>query len=143
MWGLMQTTSLSHAQALDLPLPAGGLSETEPQTRFPSPLVGEGGPERSEGPGEGFLIEIYPSPGSLRGQRATLSHKGRGEARALVHLRIPLKVGRSNARASCHTVSPIRCSSIGSGSHAGRRPRSAAMICAALYPGSPVMLPPG
>jgi hypothetical protein len=38
------------------PLPRGDCCETERQTRFSSPFVGEGGPERSEGPGEGFEI---------------------------------------------------------------------------------------
>ena len=40
-------------------------------------------------------------------------------------------------------VNAIKRSSIGSGNQAGRSPRSETMICAALYPGSPVMLPPG
>jgi excinuclease ABC subunit C len=65
--------------ALDIEATTAG-----PLTPLPSPLVGEGGPEQSEGPGEGTLrsalAEIAPSPASLpaaaqhplpQGQRVT------------------------------------------------------------------------
>ncbi len=47
---------------------------------FPSPLVGEGGPERSEGPGEGSCANTTHRPLTRLAPPAlaTLSHKGRG-----------------------------------------------------------------
>src|SRR5215831_16331359 len=44
------------------------VAKADQRTRFPSPLVGEGGPSRRRGPGEGFCSRAfarYPSPGSL------------------------------------------------------------------------------
>ncbi len=62
-----------------------------PRRGAPSPLVGEGGPSRRSlrGPGEGFLLDEYPSPGSdLRSSPPSPSrgegHGARGEIRCLI-----------------------------------------------------------
>src|SRR5262249_10193042 len=68
-------------------LPTRDVARADQRTRFPSPLVGEGGPSRRRGPGEGFCCRAfarYPSPGSsLARARNEPPSPARGEGKCV------------------------------------------------------------